>query len=148
MGLNLGTLFLSGAVASSQYWNKSGNSNIGEHTFDARGVISTCIALPSSSLRGLKMAVVWRRLVEVVNLRFAGASCRIFASIFPQPWCKADTGMLGSRKSKTGMVLLCRYLRGVSWRNARAADDGADVFSCEQPFVMHLDAMVSNTEDP
>jgi hypothetical protein len=49
---------------------------------------------------------------------------------------------LGSRKSRTGSGVLCRYLRGARWRNTRAADDEVEALSCKQLLVMHRDAIV------
>jgi hypothetical protein len=34
------------------------------------------------------------------------------------------------------------YLRGVSWRNARAADEEGEALSCERLLVIHRVAMV------
>ena len=86
---------------------------------EALGVISTCISFPSSSLRGFTIAVVCCRLAEDVNARFV---CT-WGFLLVQTWRSAETGTLGSRKSRIGSGVLERYLRGVSWRNARAADD-------------------------
>lgn len=56
--------------------------------------------------------------------------------------CTTDDGIPGTRKSRTGSGVLCRYFRGVSWRNARAAEDEVDALSCEQLLVIDRVAMV------
>jgi len=53
-----------------------------------------------------------------------------------------EEGIPGMRKSKTGSGVLCRYLLGVSWRNARAADEGVEALSCEQLLVILRVAIV------
>jgi hypothetical protein len=65
------------------------------------------------------MAVVCCRLAEDVNARFV---C-IWDLLLVQIWRSAETGTLGSKKSRIGSGVLERYLRCVSWRDARAADD-------------------------
>lgn len=57
-----------------------------------------------------------------------------------------DDGIPGRRKSSTGSGLRCKYLRGLSWRNARAAEDEAEVLSCKQFLVIHRVAMVVGRE--
>ena len=58
------------------------------------------ISLPSSSFRGLKIALV-RRMVEDVNGRAPHAALLGYTGPGKDPHDIADGGMLGSRKSRT-----------------------------------------------
>src|ERR1700683_467719 len=99
------------------------------------------MSLPSSSWRGLKMADVCWRLEEDVKVLFPAWIVRDLG-LATQALCTIDEGILGTRKSRTGSGVLCMYLRGVSWRNARAADEEVEALSCEQLLVIHRAAMV------
>jgi len=69
-------------------------------------VISTFMALPSSSVLGLTMAVVCRRDTEDVKFRFAEACALEFAGLLVQSWHIDIDGALGSKKSRTGSGVL------------------------------------------
>jgi hypothetical protein len=69
LDLSLETLFLLDAISEMLVFAVL-YADCGEgRTLEARGVISTLISLPSSSWRGLKIAVVCWRLLEDVNVR-------------------------------------------------------------------------------
>jgi hypothetical protein len=103
------------------------------------------MSLPSSSWRALKIAVVCWRLDEDVKLRFATSIVRE-VGLEVQPLRRMDDGIPGRRKSSTGSGVRCRYLRGLSWRNARAAQDEVEALSCKQFLVIHRVTMVVGKE--
>jgi hypothetical protein len=87
----------------------------------------------------LKIADVCWRLEEDVNVLPARRVRDVGLAI--QLLCTIEDGIPGTRKSRTGSGVLCRYLRGVSMRNAPAADDEVEALSCEQLLVIHRVAM-------
>lgn len=112
------------------------------HTFEARGVISTCMSLPSSSWRGLKIALACWRFVEDENARFVAVAGRAKADFLGQALRTTGKVTLGRRKSRTGGGVLCMYRPGASCRNARAADDDVEEANCEQLLAAQVEAMV------
>ncbi len=88
--------------------------------------------------------VCWR-LDEDVKLRFATSMDRE-VGLGVEPLRRMDDGIPGTRKSSIGSGVRCKHLRGLSWRNARAAEDEAEVLSCKQFLVIHRVAMVVGRE--
>lgn len=107
---------------------------------EARGVISISISFPSSSFLGLKIALVCRLTAELVNplLTCLHELVDIFFSLHRKQALVEG----GSRKSRTGSGAEAKYLRGASWRNARAAEVGREMDSCVQLRVRERVAIV------
>ena len=103
-------------------------------TFEARGVISTVMSLPSSSFLELTTALVARRFDEDVKLRLGQVFERLDLA---RPFRIDVKGMLGRRKSRGGVVCL-----EASWRNARAVEGGFECISCEQLLAIDRVAML------
>lgn len=99
------------------------------------------MGFPSSSSRGLKIAVVACRRDEDVKVLLTTFRCRNERWLSALLRHRAGDATLGRRKSRTG-ELVWRYCSGASWRKARAAEEGVDVANCEQLLAIHRDAMV------
>lgn len=115
-------------------------------TLEARGVISTVISFPSSSVRGLYTALVCRRAGDDAKARRPGSICGFEHAGLLKPWCRALEGAPGTRNSRRGAEVWWKDLLGAICKNARAADAGCEVAHDWQPRVRGRAVMVYMAE--